>query len=83
MTSNHIIMSGAPEGFDATIVTGSSPDLFRVYFEEMYNRARDAKCPMVVLNAWNEWGEGAYLEPDEENKFKYLEAIRAVKKTKV
>jgi len=71
------------KGFDATIVTGSSPDLFRVYFEEMYNRARDAKCPMVVLNAWNEWGEGAYLEPDEENKFKYLEAIRAVKKTKV
>ncbi|MBL8995486.1 MAG: glycoside hydrolase family 99-like domain-containing protein, partial [Spirochaetia bacterium] len=29
-------------------------------------------------NAWNEWTEGSYLEPDTKNKMGYLEAIRDV-----
>lgn len=34
------------------------------------------------INAWNEWTEGSYLEPDTINKFGYLEAIRSVFGTK-
>lgn len=32
----------------------------------------------VFLMAWNEWGEGSYLEPDTEFKFEYLEAIKRI-----
>jgi hypothetical protein len=34
--------------------------------------------PVLTINAWNEWTEGSYLEPDTVHGLGYLEAIKGV-----
>lgn len=33
---------------------------------------------IMTINAWNEWTEGSYLEPDTKNGYGYLNAIKEV-----
>lgn len=33
---------------------------------------------IFCINAWNEWAEGCHLEPDQKNKFLYLETIKNI-----
>lgn len=60
------------------LIEDASPDTFYKYFKKLYQKSLYLNNDFVFLNAWNEWGEGMYLEPDEKNKFGYLEAIRKV-----
>jgi hypothetical protein len=42
------------------------------------NSSSERWCPPLLINAWNEWSEGAYLEPDQRYGMGRLEAIKAI-----
>jgi glycosyltransferase involved in cell wall biosynthesis len=64
------------------IATGSTPAKYRRWLEGAIRHARRHPIggePLVFVNAWNEWAEGAYLEPDIHFGAAYLNATaRAV-----
>lgn len=66
-------------GKNGTIVEGATPEKFRNYMIRLLLKACRRDCDFLFLNAWNEWGEGMYLEPDQKWKFQYLEAVRDAK----
>jgi len=63
----------------AVIFEGSTPELYGDWLARIVRGAaeRPAERRLVFVNAWNEWGEGAVLEPDQERGRAYLEATRA------
>lgn len=63
-------------GNAAQILKGATPELFRRGMTAMMLKNHSFGSEITFVNAWNEWGEGMYLEPDEENGFAYLEAIK-------
>lgn len=65
-------------GSMARIMKGSSPEKFKKYLRELVNISRSQNKEYVFVTAWNEWGEGAYLEPDSVNGYAYLEALKCV-----
>lgn len=67
-------------GKRSVVFTGANPESFKCNFENMYKLACDRGNEFVFINAWNEWGESMYLEPDTYNGYKYLEAIRDIVK---
>ncbi len=67
-----------PQG-PAKLLLGRDPAWFRAWLEAAIKRARRTPERLVFVNAWNEWAEGAYLEPDEVHDRAFLEAIRAAR----
>lgn len=60
---------------------GSTPALFHAWLRgaaEHVSRHYAAEKRFVFINAWNEWAEGAYLEPDRRFGYAYLAAVRNV-----
>lgn len=62
----------------ATIFDGASPEKYRFWLTKLINSMPQRNLPVnfILLNAWNEWAEAAYLEPDERYQYQYLEATR-------
>lgn len=61
------------------VLVNNTPKQFESALERMkeYLLQRDG-YPMFTINAWNEWTEGSYLEPDTKNGYGYLNAIKKV-----
>lgn len=62
----------------ARIVTGSTPERFGYWMGRLISSMceRPQEQRLIFLNAWNEWAEGAYMEPDQRFGHAYLEALR-------
>lgn len=64
-TSSHIFVNNSPEAFQA-------------WLEVVMRQAREqshADERIVFVNAWNEWAEGTYLEPDTVYGYRWLESV--------
>jgi lipopolysaccharide biosynthesis protein len=68
----------ARRGAKATLFVGSHPAIYSAWLADARARERAARgsSGVVFVNAWNEWAEGAYLEPDTAHGYAYLEATR-------
>lgn len=60
-----------------TIFKKTSPSNFHKHLKKLKKNI-NANPYFIYINAWNEWGEGAYLEPDILNKYGYINAIKNV-----
>lgn len=64
------------KGRASTIIRGSSAEKFSDYlYRLLCSKRLDCDDAFLVINAWNEWGEGAILEPTEEERYRWLEAV--------
>lgn len=57
----------------------ASPRGYRDWLQRAIDKARQRapSAPLVFINAWNEWAEGAILEPDARLGHAWLEATRS------
>lgn len=65
-------------GIRAVVTRGSTPKRFGRYLEKSVSLSREEGNEYLFINAWNEWGEGNYLEPDTRHGYGYLREIRRV-----
>lgn len=66
--------------FRTSYVSGSTPEKFKAYLTKArdYVDAHPDQPRLITINAWNEWSEGSYLQPDTTYGMGYLEAVKAV-----
>ena len=71
-----------PKGERRPTVHGPNPADFETFARQVKAWADEnvpADMPkLITVNAWNEWTEGAYLEPDDNFGYGYLNALRKV-----
>lgn len=63
---SHILINSHPDDFKRWMQNASIDTIKR--FDSQDER-------LVFVNAWNEWAEGAHLEPDKKHGYAYLQSI--------
>lgn len=71
----------ARKNLNAHISYGCNPLAFRKWLKTIIDSEskKQTEDYLVFINAWNEWAEGTYLEPDEKYGFDYLNAVKKIK----
>jgi hypothetical protein len=62
-------------GIQGTVITDATPEKFKNNLIPLMAKNEACENDFIFLNAWNEWGEGMHLEPDEKWGYQYLESI--------
>lgn len=60
------------------VYANNSVGLFEKALRGQLQKSKKEKNEFLYITAWNEWGESAYMEPDERNGYSYLECIQRV-----
>ncbi|OGV49815.1 MAG: hypothetical protein A2017_01010 [Lentisphaerae bacterium GWF2_44_16] len=62
------------------ILSDNSPDEFEKVLQhaKKFMLSEKSTGNMLLINSWNEWTEGTYIEPDTEYGYAYLEAVKHV-----
>lgn len=64
-------------GKKGSVYLTATPEKFQKYLSLQIKHAKEVyNKDLIFMFAWNEWGEGGYLEPDELYGYKMLEAIQ-------
>lgn len=59
------------------ICKGANPEKFEIYIKKQISHMHEVySSNYLFIFAWNEWGEGGYLEPDILNNYGYLKALK-------
>ncbi len=61
----------------ASVITGKTPALFERLCRASLTHI-DKSNNLAIIEAWNEWGEGSFIEPDREFGFAFLDRVRKV-----
>ena len=62
-------------GNKGRVAVNATPERFSHYLTKLMAKSSAEGKELLFLNAWNEWGEGMYLEPDEKYGDAYLKAV--------
>jgi lipopolysaccharide biosynthesis protein len=62
----------------ALIIQNRDEKLFQAWVEKSIAKIlhQPFEERLIFINAWNEWAEGCYLEPDQHNQDRFLQAVK-------
>lgn len=71
----------ARKAYTGASVFEISPELYKKWLKDCINWTKEKNNKdeqFIFINAWNEWAEGAHLEPDQKYGYAYLQATKEV-----